>query len=84
MAIHTSILSSFPNFFPSHVTLVNGSTTFDVESGFIDVTSDISLSIVLCLPKLMFNLLSINKISHAYNYGGFSFPVFFFSFLGIH
>ena len=74
MTGNSGILSSFQTSSPSHVTLANGSAASVVGSGSVDITSDISLTNVLCLPKFPFNLLSVSKITRAYNCGVFFFP----------
>ncbi|KAJ9542961.1 hypothetical protein OSB04_029467 [Centaurea solstitialis] len=50
---------------PSHATIADGSTSFVLGSGTIELTLFVSLSFVLSLPKFSFNLLSVSRITHA-------------------
>ena len=53
---------------PSPVTIADGSTFNVVGSGTIKLTSSITLSSVLSLPKLAFNLISVSKLNKDLNY----------------
>ena len=57
-----SHLAHFP------VTIADGSTFNVVGSGTIKLTSSITLSSVLSLPKLAFNLISVSKLNKDLNY----------------
>ena len=52
---------------PSQVTIANGSTCNIVGSGTVKATSSITLSSVLNLPKLAFNLISVSKLTRDLN-----------------
>ncbi|KAL6313651.1 hypothetical protein AAG906_010069 [Vitis piasezkii] len=52
---------------PSPVTIADGSTSNVVGSGTVKPTSSITLSFVLSLPKLAFNLISVSKLTKDLN-----------------
>ena len=52
---------------PSYVTLADGTKSFVMGSGHVNLTPSLSVSSVLCLPKFSFNLLSVSKLTRALN-----------------
>nr|XP_016463323.1 PREDICTED: uncharacterized protein LOC107786370 [Nicotiana tabacum] len=71
----TNHMTGNPNMFssfrshkaPSPITVVDGSTCSSVGSDIIKPTSSITLSSILCLPNLAFNLISVSKITKDLN-----------------
>ena len=57
---------SYPSTFI--VTLANGSTSFVLRLGTIHATPQITLSSILSLPQLSFNLISVSKLTRTFNY----------------
>lgn len=68
MTGNPNIFSSFrPHKAPSPVTVADGSTCNSVGYGTVKPTSIITLSSVLSLPKLAFNLISVSKVTRDLN-----------------
>nr|XP_009764627.1 PREDICTED: uncharacterized protein LOC104216300 [Nicotiana sylvestris] len=68
MTGNPNIFSSFRSHkAPSPVTVADGSTYSSVGSGIVKPTSSITLSSVLSLPNLAFNLIFVSKITKDLN-----------------
>uniref|UniRef100_A0A0V0HI32 Putative ovule protein n=1 Tax=Solanum chacoense TaxID=4108 RepID=A0A0V0HI32_SOLCH len=68
MTGNPNIFSSFQSHkAPSLVIVVDGSTCNSVGFGTVKPTSSITLSSVLSLPKLAFNLISVSKLTRDLN-----------------
>lgn len=64
MTGNPNIFSSFqPHKVPYPVTVADGSTCNIIGSGTVKPTSSITLSSVLSIPKLAFNLISVSKVT---------------------
>lgn len=71
----TNHMTGNPNIFSSirshkaisHVTVANGSTCNSVGFGIVQPTSSITISFVISLPKLAFNLIYVSKITRELN-----------------
>nr|XP_009774370.1 PREDICTED: uncharacterized protein LOC104224418 isoform X2 [Nicotiana sylvestris] len=75
MTDNPNIFSSFRSHkAPSSLTVADGTTCSSVGSGTVKPTSSITLSSVLSLPNLAFNLISVSKITRDLNYCVAFFP----------
>ncbi|KAJ9558572.1 hypothetical protein OSB04_013186 [Centaurea solstitialis] len=77
MTGNPTLFSTFDKYMsPSYVTIADGSASFVLGPGTIELTPSVSLSYVLSLPKFSFNLLSVSRITRALNCSVEFFPEF--------